>query len=136
MVCSIPLRADMLKYTDDMLHGCYDTRDAFWLCMSSTIVCVLSCECCCHGALVCDIIVLTMRAPTTITRMIFVCVMHATPAISISAFESLAFRHHSVPVVALSVLERNPHSFQEYLRLCTHSLLWRIIVCMHEKQSF
>jgi len=62
--------------------------------------------------------------------------MHATPAISIFAFESLACRHHYVPVVALSVLERNPHSFQEYLRLCTHSLLWRINVCMHEKQSF
>ena len=134
-MCSISLRADMFKYTDDMLHGCYDTRDASLLCMSFTTVCVLSCECCCHGALVCDIIMPTMRAQTRITRMISVCAMHATPAISIPAYESLAFWHHSVPVVALSVLERDPHSFQECLRLCTHSLLWRVNVCMHEKKT-
>ena len=125
----------MYKYTDDMLHGCYDTCHASLLCTSFTIVCVPSCECCCHGALLCHVIMPPLRAQTRNTRMISVCAMHATPATSIRAYESPAFWPHSVPDVALSVLERYPHSFQECLRFCTHSLLWRVDVCMHEKNN-
>jgi len=125
----------MFKYTDDMLHGCYDTCHASLLCTSFTIVCVPSCECCCHGALLCHVIMPPLRAQTRNTRMISVCAMHATPATSIRAYESPAFWPHSVPDVALSVPERYPHSFQECLRFCTHSLLWRVDVCMHEKNN-
>lgn len=40
VVCSISFRTVMFKYTDDMLHGCYDTLDAFcYVCHPEVSVC-------------------------------------------------------------------------------------------------